>query len=166
MPTVYLETSVISYLTARPSSQTIMAGQQESTRQWWERDRLHYDLYISAAVTQEITRGDKVAARERLEIVRGLPQLDVTPEVIRLAEEIMTAAQLPQKAEVDSIHLAVSAINGIDFLLTWNCRHIANPALYRLFERVFHAAGLQSPVICTPDVLLGDFDDGDEPNPR
>lgn len=154
-PTVYLETSVISYLTARPSRDLIVAAHQQITHEWWEDDRVGFDLYISLFVQQEAAGGDPQAAQKRFQVVSGLALLDVTDEVGELAAIIMAQTGLPTKAGVDALHMAVAAVNNIDYLLTWNCKHIANAALRPQIEAVCRAGGYKPPVLCTPEELRG-----------
>lgn len=152
-PRLYLETSVVSYLTALPSRDVVVAGQQQVTAEWWRR-RHRFDLYISDAVFAEASRGDSEAASRRLGALAGIPLLDSTQEAQTLAEEILRTATMPPKAAVDAAHVAIATVHGLDFLLTWNCTHIANAANRPRIERVCRALGYEVPVICTPFELL------------
>lgn len=125
-PTVYVETSVISYLVARPSNNLRVASNQELTRIWWETRRESFELYVSAVVFGEAERGDSVAAAARLAVVRDLRLAQVTRESIDLAAALVTGSGVPKKANEDALHIATAATNGLDYLLTWNCTHIAN----------------------------------------
>ena len=116
---VYLETTVPSYLTSRPSRDLIIAGRQALTREWWERRRDTFQLYISQLVVDEASAGDPIAARERLRVLRDLPLLDITPEVAELASSILASGRIPRKAATDAAHIAVAALHGMDFLVTW-----------------------------------------------
>lgn len=153
--TVYLETSVISYLAARPSRDLITAARQELTRQWWARRRASFQIYVSEAVVAEASAGDRDAAARRLQILKGLPLLNVTPEVTRLAGALARALRLPRQAAADALHVATAACHGIEFLLTWNSTHIANAELRPTIERVTRRRGVVSPILCTPDELMG-----------
>jgi hypothetical protein len=139
--TVYVETTVISYLTAWRSPQLVMAANQEVTRTWWDEYRHDYELYVSGVVRQEASSGDEDAVRRRLEVIDSVQELEVPEEAQRLAEQLVMGVPLPQKADVDALHIAVAAINGMDYLLTWNCRHIANVTLRSAIEGVIEAAG-------------------------
>jgi predicted nucleic acid-binding protein len=150
---VYLETSVISYLTARPSRDLVVAGHQQLTRTWWDR-RARFELFVSEAVLQETTRGDVAAAKQRAEALEGIPVLSAQPAAENLATSFIAAAALPEKAAIDAIHVALAAVHGMDFLLTWNCTHIANAVIRPQLEVLCWRSGFRPPVICTPFELL------------
>jgi predicted nucleic acid-binding protein len=152
---VYLETSIVSYLAARPSRSLIMAAHQEVTRQWWER-RQRFELYISQLVLNEVAGGDSAAARRRLALVRGMRQLPVTPEVIDLGHALVMDGMLPPKAAIDALHIAVATVHDMDILLTWNCRHLANAELLGELARYLRGKGYEMPVTTTPEELMGD----------
>ncbi len=154
MDAVYLETSVFGYLASRMSPDLVTAGNQRLTRDWWDNHRGSFDLFISQAVVAECSAGDPEAAKERLVFLAGLPILDVTGETRRLADALLSDIPLPAKAEVDALHIAVAALNAMDYLLTWNCKHIANPSLRRIIDRVLLAADVTPPIICTPQELI------------
>ncbi len=154
MQTVYLETSVIGYLATRPSSEIITAGNQKLTQEWWLNHRTQFDLFISQAVVTECSAGDPVAAGERGSYLEGIPVLGITKESRSLAKSLIEIVRLPQKADIDALHIAIAALNGLDYLLTWNCKHIANPALRRIIEQVLEDYNLKSPIICTPAEML------------
>jgi predicted nucleic acid-binding protein len=153
--TVYIETSIISYLTARPSRDLVTAARQELTREWWGRRRAAFEVYISEMVIAESRAGDPEAATRRLSVLSDLPLLDISPAATRLAHVLARALQLPQRAAADSVHVAVAASHGIEFLLTWNSTHIANAELRPTIERVCRGRRLTPPILCTPDELLG-----------
>ena len=153
-PKVYLETTIISYLTAWRSPQLVMAAHQESTRNWWDDERQAFDLYISEAVVQEVSLGDPSAAQKRLDAVSELPELQITDEVRLLAKELIEETPLPKTAHVDALHIATATVHGMDYLLTWNCRHIANAVLRKSLAAICEAAGYEIPVICTPLELI------------
>jgi hypothetical protein len=152
-PKLYLETSVVSYLTSRPSHDLIRAAHQQVTRDWWEH-RGSYELYISQFVLDEAGAGDTQAARRRLAALEEAALLDLTPETGRLARAIVEQGGMPARALVDAVHVAVSAVNGLEFLLTWNCTHIANASMRGRIESICRAGGFEAPVICTPLELL------------
>ncbi|MCK6484335.1 MAG: type II toxin-antitoxin system VapC family toxin [Phycisphaerae bacterium] len=154
MPTVYIETTVISYLTAWPSRDLVRAAHQQITREWWESRRPGFSLYASQLVLNEAASGYPKAAADRLQILAAFPLLEFRPPTLALAESLERALQLPYHARADALHVAVCAANGIDYLLTWNCRHLANATLAPKIERACLAHGLVSPRIVTPEQLL------------
>ncbi|MBK6999345.1 MAG: type II toxin-antitoxin system VapC family toxin [Rhodoferax sp.] len=155
---VYIETSVISYLTARPSKTIIGAAHQQITQAWWEL-RSDYELLVSQSVWQECAAGDPVAAQKRLAALEGISVLAVTQDMIRLAGSLIGQAIIPAKAIEDALHIAVSTLHHVDFLLTWNCRHIANPVIQEKIAVYLEPLGLFLPIICTPEELLGGNND-------
>lgn len=154
MDSVYLETSVFGYLASRMSSDLITAGNQRLTRDWWDNHRESFDLFISQAVVAECSAGDSDAANERLVFLSDLPILDITDEAKTLAKTLLSDIPLPAKAEIDALHIAIAAMNGMDYLLTWNCKYIANPSLRRIIDEVLLAADVTPPIICTPQELI------------
>jgi hypothetical protein len=124
------------------------------TRQWWEKTRSDYDLVVSEIVVDEAREGDRDAAQRRWEVLKDLSQLDVTGDAERLAATLVTDVPLPRKAESDALHIAISAVNGVDYLLTWNCTHIADATLRARIEAVCRSAGYDPPTICTPQEML------------
>ncbi|MDA1049699.1 MAG: type II toxin-antitoxin system VapC family toxin [Planctomycetota bacterium] len=154
MASVYLETSVIGYLASRPAVDIIFAANQLMTREWWNDHRTRFELFASQAVVDECSAGDPAAAQERLVFLIGIPVLTINAATRNLAQELLLHVGLPAKAAVDAVHIATAALNKIDYLLTWNCKHIANPAFRRKIEDVLDDAGLRSPVICTPQEML------------
>lgn len=152
---VYIETSVISYLAARPSRDLIVAAHQQISQEWW-LVRHEWELSISALVISESRAGDANAARRRLELLNGLPTLHLTNDALELAQRLLAGAALPERAKEDALHIAVAAVHGADYLLTWNCKHIANASKRPLIETICEAAGYRPPIICTPEELLGD----------
>lgn len=154
-PKVYLETTIPSYLTAWPSRDLVMAANQETTREWWSDCRGEYELFISPLVFEEARAGDSEAARRRIEVIQSITQLAITDHVSILGKRLVEGIPLPAKARADALHIAVAAINGMDFLLTWNCAHIANASMRPRIEEICRAMGFEPPVICTPLELLG-----------
>lgn len=152
-PKVYVETSVVSYLTAWRSRDIVVAGNQETTREWWDR-RGDFDLFISEFVIDEAPGGAPDAATRRLDALSGLPLIDIGDEVETVAGALLARASLPSKASLDALHIAVATLGGMDYLLTWNCAHIANPAFRPRIEAVIRLLGYQPPIICTPLELL------------
>ena len=154
LPRLYIETTIPSYLTARLSRDTILAGQQETTRLWWENKRVDYDLYVSELVLEETAAGDPAMAVARHAALAGLPQLAQTPEVDALAARLLEQGIIPPSAAPDAEHIALAAVHAMNFLLTWNCKHIANAVHRRRVEAVCAEAGLVCPIICTPYHLM------------
>lgn len=152
---VYIETTIVSYLTARPSRDLIVAAHQQLTQEWWENRRANFDLYTSQFVLQESSAGDAKMAQTRLEALEEIPLLSVTQEAVTLARTLVQKGPIPEKADVDALHIAVAATNGMDYLLTWNCKHIANAEMQIGIGKLCRAAGFEPPVICTPEELLG-----------
>jgi len=155
LPKLYLETTIPSYLTARGSRDLRLAADQEATQEWWDEQRGEYDLYVSAAVLAEAGEGDPVFAAKRLAALDGIPELRASDEVVALAAWLLSEQIIPAAAEVDAAHLAYSAVHGLDYLLTWNCKHIHNLKLERRIEAACRSLGFTCPIICTPAELLG-----------
>ena len=153
---VYLETTIVSYLTARPSRDLIRAARQQLTRDWWQYRRGDFDLHISQFVLDEAGDGDPDAARRRLEFLEGLPLLETNEQAIELAEALTSEGALPDQAATDALHIAMATVHSIDVLLTWNCRHLANAELLGDVSRLLWAKGFSPPIICTPEELLGE----------
>ena len=154
-PRVYVETSVISYLTARPSGDPILFGLQELTKSWWAHGAKLLELCCSDVVWEEASRGDETAAALRTAQLEGLLDLPVTQQSVDLAEKLLQAGALPQQAFADALHVAVCATNGVDILVSWNCKHIANVTMYGIIDTVCRSAGYEPPRICTPVELWG-----------
>ena len=154
-PPVYVETTIVSYLTARPTSDVERQAQQVTTRRWWDERRAHFELYTSQFVLDEAAAGDAVAAAERAAVLGDIELLLIAPEVEPLAAQLLAAGALPPKARVDALHVAVATVNGMEYLLTWNCRHLANATLWRKIEQTCVEAGYEPPTICTPYELMG-----------
>lgn len=155
-PSVYVETSVFSYLAARPSPNLRAAAWQLVTSQWWTRERAKYDLFISELVVVEASGGDREAAGSRLEKLRGIAGLPIDAEARAFAAKLIDAGGVPPEAEPDALHIAVASVHEIDYLLTWNCRHINNVALKPVIRSVCAMAGYAYPEICTPLELLAE----------
>ena len=151
-PSVYIETTIPSYLTAWPSRDLIRAAHQQITREWWTR-REDFELYSSRLVVKECGAGDTEAAAARLTALAGIPLLEQTAEVAELAEALLGGVPLPEKAAADSLHISTAAVHGMEYLLTWNCTHIANVVLRPRIEAVCRATGVEPPLICTPEEL-------------
>lgn len=157
-PTVYIETSIISFLTARPSRDLVVAAHQQITLEWWRSVRPNIRPVISELVVQEAALGDAESARRRLESTRELPVLALSPSARELARALLEQGRMPPSAAADALHIAAATAHGADFLLTflltWNCRHIANAKTRILLERILRDRGYDPPVLCTPEELM------------
>lgn len=153
LPRVYVETTLVSYLTARPSRDIVIAGHQQSTHEWWDQSRADYELCTSQLVLQEGGAGDPEAVHERLVILKAMILLDTTEEAIVLAHELLRSRAVPQKAGDDALHIAIAAHQKIPYLLTWNCRHMANATMRPAIEAACASKGYRMPIICTPEEL-------------
>jgi predicted nucleic acid-binding protein len=151
---IYIETSVVSYLTARSSQDAIISACQQITRLWWDAGRLAASPFISPYVIEESSNGDPTAAEERLAALRSIPVLPVSPEIPELAEFLLLGGGLPASARIDALHIACATYHDIDVLLTWNCTHIANPARLPVMRGLCAARGYTLPELVTPFELM------------
>ena len=151
---VYLETSVISYLAGRLSSNLLTAACQQVTSQWWAERRYDYDLFISELVVREARAGNPDAANRRLEYMKELAELTITEEVKQLTTALISDGSFPPRAQADALHVAIAAVHKVDYLLTWNCRHIDNPATKPKIRSSCSATGFTCPEICTPIEIM------------
>ena len=153
-PKVYIETTIVSYLVAWRNPDLVMAANQEITKEWWDtRDR--YDLFISDFVIIEASSGDPDAAGKRMNALKKIPVIEVTEEVELFAEKLVKKIPLPKKARIDALHIAIATVSGMDYLITWNCKHIANATLRTRIEDISRESGYEPPIICTPQELWG-----------
>ena len=155
MAKIYIETSIVSYLTARPSNNLIASAWQKETIDWWERQKARFDLYISEVVIEEAGRGDEAAASRRLAVLENIQVLQLNQASIALSKALIEEGGMPRKALDDALHVAISAVHGVDFLLTWNCRHIDNAEMKPRIRAIVENHGYQSPEIATPTELMG-----------
>jgi hypothetical protein len=151
---VYVETTIVSYLVARPSRDLIVAGHQQLTHDWWDSRRMHYELCVSQLVVQEAGFGDPQFAQERLKLLAPMTTLEIKEEAVLLAEDLVKAGALPEKAGNDALHIAVAAVHRIPYLLTWNCRHMANATIRAQIESICTTKGFKAPIICTPEEMM------------
>ena len=156
MKTIYVETSIVGYLTARSAADIVFQARQALTRRWWQQRRDEFELYISQLVLDEASGGDPVAAASRLQLLEGVPLLGQSEEADRLADLLLDRHLLPAKAAADAQHIALAAIAGVDYLLTWNCTHIANADVLPSLYDTLASEGLSAPLIVTPE----EFSDG------
>jgi len=159
MESVYLETTFVSYLVALPARDLVVAAHQQITRDWWNRRRSDFRLVMSQVVLDEISAGDESEVRKRLELVRSIEVLGASPDAETLTAAIVEAGVLPEKAVRDAAHIAVATVHGVEYLLTWNCRHLANAQISRRVGRICSERGFVMPTICTPEELFGETDD-------
>ncbi len=156
MKSVYIETSIPSYLTARPSSDIRAAAWQQITYQWWEDEREKYDIFISELVIAEASEGHPDAANKRLKSLENIAELSIDQEMGKLATAIIAGGGIPISSEADALHVAIAAIQRIDYLLTWNCRHINNANMKPIIRKLCEESGYVCPEICTPLELLSE----------
>jgi hypothetical protein len=149
-PQIYVETTVVSYLTARPSRNTLAMLRQQLTNIWWEECLPDYSPVISKMVLDEIMDGDAEAAGRRLAVVQGFPVLGDSPEISALAKELVAQGAIPTKAKEDATHLAFCAINRIPYLVTWNFKHIANETMRSRLKSICEQAGYPFPEMKQP----------------
>ncbi len=152
---VYLETSIVSYYTSRPSRDIITAARQQVTREWWEQSRGQFKTYISALVLEEAKGGDPDAAGNRLKALEGIPVLEITDEAEELAVAFVKSGPIPKAHAEDALHIALAVINGMDFLITWNFHHINNARMKKEINGIAEENGYECPVICSPEELEG-----------
>ena len=156
MESVYLETTFVSYLVSPLSKDVLVAAHQQATQDWWTRRRQEFDCFISQVVLDEVSAGDPEEARKRLAIARDLPVLEVTDEAESVAAAIVASGALAARAIRDAAHIAVAAVNDMDYLLTWNCNHLANAQIIRRVSLVCNKEGYNMPLVCTPEELMGE----------
>ena len=151
---MYVETSVISYLAAYPSRDIIVIANQQATHEWWAERSGYFDLFASQLVVQEAEYGDAEAISRRQETLSRCTLLDITQDAVALAEKFVEQGAINKKAVEDALHVAIAAVNGMDYLITWNFKHIANAAIRANIELVCRINGYEPPVICTPLELM------------
>ena len=152
---IYIETSIVSYYTSRPSRDIITAARQQVTRGWWEESRNQFDTYISALVLEEAKGGDPLAAESRLAALKGIPVLKITDEAEELADVFVKFGPIPENYPEDALHIALAVINGMDFLVTWNFHHINNAIMKREIMKISEKNGYECPMICSPEEIEG-----------
>ncbi len=151
---IYVETTVVSYLTAKPSRDLVVASHQEATWELWPELSAKYETYISALVYDEARKGDPEQASVRLAAVEPFPMLDIDDEARTLAEKIITGKGIPGEFPEDALHIAVAAVNGIEVIITWNIGHLNNPFTRKKVRQIVESEGYACPEICSPDELL------------
>ena len=153
-PKVYIETTIISYLAARPSRDLIVAGHQQITHEWWQTSRHNFAVVSSQLVAREAGAGDPEAAEARLAFLSGLILLEITEEALTLAQRLLQSKVIPQDFPEDALHVAVAVVHGIEYLLTWNYKHLANAGMRSKIEATCRELGYEAVVICTPEELM------------
>ncbi len=153
---VYIETSIVNYLTARPSRDLLAAAWQETTAAWWDHRRHDFDLYASELTVEEASRGDEAAAQRRLECLKPLRLVEITDSALALAQMLVEDEAIPANAAGDALHVALAAVHHMDYLLTWNCRHIDNAEMIPAIRATVLSEGYSLPEICTPLELMGE----------
>lgn len=155
MESVYLETTFISYFVSLPSRDLLVAAHQQTTHDWWSNRREDFECYVSQVVIDEASAGDPEEVQKRMEIIDDFPVLEVTEEAELMTRAILASGAIPARAVRDAAHIAVAAVNDVDYLLTWNCKHLANAQIIRRISVVCNREGYNMPVICTPEELMG-----------
>jgi len=158
-PSVYIETSVIGYLTSWPRPDATMAGHQNTTKLWWSTAAERFDLFVSQLVVRECSEGDAAAVKDRLGSIVALPVLPITLEAEALAQALIQGRAVPESQPNDALHIALAAVHGVQYLVSWNFRHIVNASLRPAIERVCRDRGYDPPILCTPEELLEVNDD-------
>jgi hypothetical protein len=159
METVYLETTFISYFVSMPARDLVVAAHQQVTRDWWKLRGDQFRCVVSAVVMDEISIGDAAEVKKRLEFVTPLDVLAASEDAESLAQAIIDDGVLPKKAVRDAAHIAVATVHGVQFLLTWNCKHLANAQVSRRIQKICDKHGFEMPLICTPEELLEGIED-------
>ncbi len=155
-PSVYIETSIVSYLTARLSNDLIMVAHQKITDEWWTSRRSNFELYTSQLVISEASRGDPKAAEKRLNALQNIVLLEFNTDIQEFTTQLLSQQIIPKKAHEDAIHISTAIIYGIDYLLTWNCKHIANAEIQKAIAKISLQEGYEMPIFCTPETLMGE----------
>ncbi|MEX2139992.1 MAG: type II toxin-antitoxin system VapC family toxin [Pirellulales bacterium] len=156
MATVYIETSIVSYLVSRPSMHLITLARQHLTQHWWGEHRHEHDLFASQFVLDEAARGDPEYAAKRLKVLEKMALLGIEPEIPQIAEELLVRTILPQEAGIDALHISTASYHEIEYLLTWNCKHIANGRILPRIYGLLNELGYHVPLICTIEEMMGD----------
>lgn len=153
---IYIETTIPSLYVGRPSPRLIEAARQQLTKIWWDEHRQEFELVCSQMVLDECSRGETEMARKRLNLLHDVPLLDLNYDVDRVSSALLSQRVIPARAADDAVHIAVASVHEIDYLLTWNCRHLANPRIWRRISDCLSGIGFRATVICTPEDLIGD----------
>jgi predicted nucleic acid-binding protein len=152
-----VETSVFSLLVARPSKDALIAERQRLTRLWWMERADDFELFVSSLVAVEARAGDASMAQQRLAYIHSVEELPIEANAIRVSKELLRSGILPAKCADDAMHLAVAATSRMDFLATWDMRHLANKSIQDRAKRFLQNIGYAAPIVCTLANLFGDF---------
>lgn len=161
MPTAYMETTIPSYYVARTSDSLLQAAKQAATHRWWDEGCSGFELFTSLETLDEAAKGDPTMATERLKLLSTIPLLPLPDEGLDLARHLVESRIVPAKADSDAIHIAIASIHQIDFFVTWNFKHIANPLIRDRLRNAVAKAGFELPVMCSPEELLANDDEDD-----
>ena len=153
---VYIESSVISYLTARPSRDVVTSARQAITLEWWDEYRDFYQTFVSQLVIEEIGSGDELAAKRRMNIVKDILLLETTTNALKLAKKLLSEHAVPQNSVEDALHISIASVQKMDFLLTWNFKHINNANTRRKIIDVINDNGFRCPILCSPEELINE----------
>lgn len=156
MKSVYIESSVISYMTARPSRDVVTSARQAVTIEWWDAYKDTFEIFVSELVIEEIGSGNVIAAQKRLLLVEIIPVLETTKNAIKLAKLLIAENAVPESCIEDALHISIAAVQGIDFLLTWNFKHINNANTRDKISKTIKQAQLKSPILCSPEELINE----------
>ena len=151
---IYLETTVVSYFTAKISRDIIVLAHQEITQEWWPRAIKRFEVYISEIVVEEAGLGDIEAAKKRLAVLKDFSHLELTEKVEKMSQIYMEKLKITKKSARDAIHIAIASVHNVDYLVTWNCAHIANAEIIKKLMKINNSFGIHTPIICTPEELL------------
>lgn len=150
---VYIESSVISYLTARPSNDLIKSARQAITEEWWQKEKANYDIFVSALVEEEISHGNNEAAEKRLKITKYIPNLSISEQAENIATSLISSGAVPKNSEEDALHIGIATAHGVHFLLTWNFKHINNAETKNIINQTIEELGYLAPILCSPEEL-------------
>ncbi len=154
---IYIESTIPSYVVARPARDLLQAARQQMTKDWWDLKSSQHELFTSQIVLDEITNGETAMATQRLDVMAQIKLLDLTDEAKALTKDLLGSGLLPADADRDAAHIALATVHEMDILLTWNCRHIANAAIQARLRRLVEKSDFALPVLCTPDELTGEL---------
>ncbi|CAN5433920.1 hypothetical protein BH20ACI1_BH20ACI1_30460 [soil metagenome] len=153
-PSVYIETTIVSYLTAKPSRDLIVAAHQQITNEWWTDVRPQVDCFVSPFLIDEVSRGDAAYAQKRLDEIAEFAVLEVNEQIEDLAQQYFAALQIPEKSKIDAFHLATAAWHKMDYVLSWNCKHIASGRVQKTLQEINIRLGVHTSIVCTPEELM------------
>jgi hypothetical protein len=150
---VYIESSVISYLTARPSNDLVKSARQAITEEWWQKEKTRFTIFVSTLVEEEISRGNPEAAQRRLEVSDKIQNLSISSDAKEIAEVLISTGAVPSNSEEDALHIGIATAHGMHFLLTWNFKHINNAETKSVINKTIESLGYIAPILCLPEEL-------------